>query len=163
MPLINYEVNLNLTWSEDCVKADTAMQAAQGNNPEIRAPADVTFAVTTARLYVPVATLSTLDNTKLLQQLKTGFKRTINWNKYSCERTNQANSSNLIYLICRIFHKFNRLFVLYFENKDDKTSYSDYYVQKLEIINHKFLIDDKIFFWDSYKKQRLNIWKNYGS
>ena len=118
MPLINYEVNLNLTWSEDCVKADTAMQAAQGNNPEIRAPADVTFAVTTARLYVPVATLSTLDNF----------------------------SNNLIYLICRIFHKFNRLFVLYFENKDDKTSYSDYYVQKLEIINHKFLIDDKIFF-----------------
>lgn len=135
MPLINYEVNLNLTWSEDCVKADTAMQAAQGNNPEIRAPADVTFAVTTARLYVPVATLSTLDNF----------------------------SNNLIYLICRIFHKFNRLFVLYFENKDDKTSYSDYYVQKLEIINHKFLIDDKIFFWDSYKKQRLNIWKNYGN
>ena len=53
--------------------------------------------------------------------------------------------------------------MLYFENKDDKTSYSDYYVQKLEIINHKFLIDDKIFFWDSYKKQRLNIWKNYGN
>ena len=41
-----------------------------------------TFSVTDTKLYVPVATLSTQDNANLLQQLKSGFKRTINWNKY---------------------------------------------------------------------------------
>ena len=41
-----------------------------------------TFSITDTKLYVPVATLSTQDNAKLLEQLKSGFKRTINWNKY---------------------------------------------------------------------------------
>ena len=41
-----------------------------------------TFFITDAKLYVPVGTLSAQDNAKLLQQLKSGFKRTINWNKY---------------------------------------------------------------------------------
>ena len=41
-----------------------------------------TFAITDTKLYVPVVTLSTHDNAKLLDQLKTGFKKTINWNKY---------------------------------------------------------------------------------
>ena len=41
-----------------------------------------TFTITDTKLYVPVVTLSTQDNAKLLEQLKSGFKRTINWNKY---------------------------------------------------------------------------------
>ena len=125
---------------------DTAMQATKSNNPEIRSPTDATFAVTTAKLYVPVATLSTLDITKLLKQLKTGFIRTINWNKYRSERINQANNNNLIYLICPTFQKFNTLIVLTFENKDHKISCSDYYVQKFEIKYYNVLIDYKLFF-----------------
>ena len=68
MPLINCEITLNLKWSENCVicEADRA----------------TTFAMTSAKLYVPVVTPSTQDNAKLLQQLKPGFKRTITWNKY---------------------------------------------------------------------------------
>ena len=71
MPLINCEVNLILTWSSTCVLAATgdANEAA-------------TFAITNTKLYVPVVTLSTQENTKFLQQLKSGFKRVINWNKY---------------------------------------------------------------------------------
>ena len=48
--------------------------------PAIRAPINSTFKVTDAKYYVPVATLSTEDGKKLLEQLK-GFKRTIKWNK----------------------------------------------------------------------------------
>ena len=40
------------------------------------------FATTDTKLYVPVVTVSAQDNAKLLQQLKSGFKRTINWNKH---------------------------------------------------------------------------------
>ena len=78
---------------------DTTTQVAQGNNPEIKGPIDATLAVTKAKIYVPVATLSTLDKTKLLQQLKYGFKRTINWNKFRSEITNQTKNKNLNYLI----------------------------------------------------------------
>ena len=71
MPLINCEVNLILTWSANCVivYTDVANQGA-------------TFTITKTRLYVPVVTLSTQVNSKLLPQSKSGFKRTINWSKY---------------------------------------------------------------------------------
>ena len=71
MPLINCEVNLILTWSANyvIVYPNVANQGA-------------TFEITETNLYVPVVTLSTQDNAKLLPQLKSGFKRTISWNKY---------------------------------------------------------------------------------
>ena len=68
MPLINCEVNLILTWSRDCVITNSTGTGK--------------FAITETKLYVPVVTLSTQDNAKLLQQLKSNFKRTINRNKY---------------------------------------------------------------------------------
>ena len=75
MPLINCEVNLIfnliLNWSADCVIIYT--------NVANQIP---TFAITETNLCVPVVTLSTQDNAKLLIQLKSGFKRTISWNKY---------------------------------------------------------------------------------
>ena len=68
MPLINCEVNLILTWSRYCVITNSTGAGK--------------FVITETKLYVPVVTLSTQDNAKLLQQLKSGFKSTINWNKY---------------------------------------------------------------------------------
>ena len=70
MPLINCEVELILNWSENCfiIHTDVANQV----------PA---FTITETNLYVPVVTLSTQDNAKLLPQLKSSFKRTISWNK----------------------------------------------------------------------------------
>ena len=68
--LINCEINLILTWFKNCVIASNT-----GANQE------TTFAITDTKLYVPVVSLSTQHNAKLLQQLKSGFKRTINWNK----------------------------------------------------------------------------------
>ena len=68
IPLINCEVNLILTWSSTCVITNSTGAGR--------------FAITDTKLYVPVVTLSTQDNAKLLQQLKSGFKRTINCNKH---------------------------------------------------------------------------------
>ena len=62
------EINLVLTWFTDCV-----ISSATGKT---------NFAITGANPYIPVVTLSTQDNSKILGQLKSGFKRTINWNKY---------------------------------------------------------------------------------
>ena len=71
MPLINCEVELILTWSSSCVIISTNVLNQLS-----------TFTITETNLYVPVVTLSTQDNSKLLPQLKNGFKRTISWNKY---------------------------------------------------------------------------------
>ena len=51
------------------------------------------------KFYVPVVTLSTQYNVKLLQKLKSGFKRTINWNKYHSKVTAQTQKQHLDYLI----------------------------------------------------------------
>ena len=58
-----------------------------------------TFTITDTKLYVPVVILSTQDNAKLFQQLKSGFKRTINWNKYQSKVTLQERNQFLYYLI----------------------------------------------------------------
>ena len=61
MPLINCEVNLILVWSKDCIITNSTSEEK--------------FAITKTKLYVPIVTLSTKDNEKLLQQLKSGFKK----------------------------------------------------------------------------------------
>ena len=68
------------------------------------------FKITDTKLYVPVVTLSTQDDNKLLEQLKTGFKRTIKWNKYRSGMSNQTKN-NLNYLTDSTFINVNRLFV----------------------------------------------------
>ena len=73
IPLINCEVELILTWSKNCVLADKTAEPAQGGNPAIVAPSGATFKITDTKLYVPVVTLSKENDTKLLEQLKTGF------------------------------------------------------------------------------------------
>ena len=122
MPLINCEVSLNLTWSENCVLTDNTTQAeraAQGDNParrRIDALTSVTFKVTDTKTYVPLVTLSTKDDNNLFQQLKSGFKRTIKWNKYRSEMTSQTKTDHLNHLIDRTFTKVNK-FILSFENE----------------------------------------------
>ena len=78
-------------------------------------------------------TLSTENDKRLLEQLRTGFKRTFKWNKFRSELTNETKNSNLNYLIDSTFTKVNRLFVLLFENKNDRTSFLKYYAPNVEI------------------------------
>ena len=130
--MINSEVNLILKSSKDCVITNSEGEAK--------------FAITETKLYVPVVTLSTQDNAKLLQQLKSGFKRTINWNKYESSIKTFAQNRYLNYLINPSFQGVNRLFVLSFENENDRTSHSNYYLPKVEIKDYNVMIDGKNFF-----------------
>ena len=88
MRLINCEVNLILTWSSSCVLVASSTQNQ-----------NATFAITDTKLYVPVVTLSTQENTKFFQQLKSGFKRVINWNKYLSKQELLAQNTNLNHLV----------------------------------------------------------------
>ena len=84
--------------------------------------------------------------TRLLEQLRTGFKRTIKWNIYGSEMTNQTKNNNLNYLTDPTYTKVNRFFVLSFENQNDRTSFSKYYVPNVQIKEFNVLIDRKCFF-----------------
>ena len=71
-----------LTWSKNCVLADMTAKNAEGTNSAIIAPLGLKFQITDTKLFVPVITLSNENDIKLLEQLKSGFKRSIKWNKY---------------------------------------------------------------------------------
>ena len=103
-------------------------------------------------MHVPVVTLSAQDDNKLLEQLKTGFKRTIKWNKYTSEITNQIKTDNLNYLIDPTFTKVNRLFIMSFKNEEDRAYFGEYYTPTVEINDHHVVIDGKTFSWCSNKK-----------
>ena len=114
MSLINCEVNIILTWSAKCVILYTNL-ASQIS----------TFTITETKLYVPVVTLSTQDNSKILPQLKLSFKRTINWNKFLAKPELLRQNPNLNYLFEPGFQGVNRLFVLAFENDAKRISSYD--------------------------------------
>ena len=80
-------------------------------------------AIKDTKLYVPVVTLSTKDNLKLLKQLEFGFKRIINWNKYQSTLTVQIQNRCLDCLIDPSFHGVNWLFLLSFENKKNRIAH----------------------------------------
>ena len=128
IPLINCEVSLALHWSANCVITSLEKRlvtAAQGNNPAVYddSPTNATFKITGCKLYVPVVTSSAENDNKLLEQLITGYKRTIKWNKYRSESKvkvnlkvrsesiDQTKSKNLNYLIDLTFTNLNSLFV----------------------------------------------------
>ena len=100
MSLINCEVNLMLTWNASCVIVSTNV-----------ANQNATFSTTDTKLYVPVVTLSTQHNAKLLQQPKSGFKRVINWDKYLLKPKLLVQNPNLNHLFEPSFQGVNRLFV----------------------------------------------------
>ena len=98
MPLINCETNALLTWSGKCVFSHNTKAT--------------TFAIADIKHFVPVVTLSTQDNAKLLQQLESDFKRTINLNKYQSKVSIQVPNSHLDYLTDPRFQEVYRPFVL---------------------------------------------------
>ena len=127
--------------------ADKTANAAA--NPAIVAPTGLEFELKETKLYVLVVILSKENDTKLLEQLKSVFKRTIKWNKYRSQMTIQPQNNNLNYLIDPTFTNVNRLFVLSFARTnagDNRDSFSDYYVQNVEIKDFNVLIDGKYLF-----------------
>ena len=142
--LINCEVNLILTWSSNCVLIAIAIQNQAA-----------TFEITDTKLYVPVVTLSTQENTKFLQQLKSGFKIVINWNKYLSKPELLVQNPNLNHLVERSFQGINRLFVLAFENDDDRRSDDEYYLPTVEMKDYNIVINGENFFDQPIKIKKL--------
>ena len=144
MPLINCKVELILTWSANCV----IIYINVANQVPI-------FTITETNLYVPVVTLSTQDNAKLLPQLKSGFKRTIIWNKYLSKPEPLLQNPNLNHLIEPSFQGVNRHFVLAFENDAQRTSNKKYYIPNVEIKDYNVMIDGKNFFDQTIKNNKV--------
>ena len=141
MPLINCEVNLILTWSSTCVITDSNGAG--------------TFQITDTKLYVPAVTLSTQENTKFLQQLKSGVQRVINWNKYLSKPESFRRNANLNYLAEPSFQGINRLFVLAFEGDTQRTSHSGYYLPNVEIKDYNIKINGENFFDQPIKNNKV--------
>ena len=132
MLLINCEIKLIVTWSSTCVITSSTGAGR--------------FTVTDTKRYVLVVTLSTQSNAKLLQQVKSGLKITINGNKYQSKISTEAQNQYLDFLINPRFQGVNRLLVLSFENKNDRTSHSEYYLLKVEIKAYNVKIDGRNVF-----------------
>ena len=141
MPLINCEVNLILTCSSTCVITNSVGAG--------------TFAITDTKLYVPVVTLSTQENTKFLQQLKSGLKRVINWNKYLSKPELLRRNANLNQLVEPSFQGVNRLFVLAFEGDAQRIVHTDYYLPNVEIKDYNIMINGKNFFDQPIKNNKV--------
>ena len=97
--MINCEVNLILTWSSTCVITNSTGKGR--------------FKITDTKLYAPVVTLSTQDNAILLQQLKSGFKRAINCNKYQSDPKTYEQNRYLNHLVNPSFQGVNRLCIVF--------------------------------------------------
>ena len=149
MPLINCEVNLILTWSSTCVITNSNGAG--------------TFEITDTNLYVPVVTLSTQEITKFLQQLKSRFKRVINWNKYLSKPELLAQNPNLNHLLEPSFQGVNRLFVLAFENDNHRKIHDRYYLPNVEIKDYNIMTNSENVFDQPIKNNKVtyeNIRKN---
>ena len=128
MPLVNCKVDLELTWSKNCVISSAA---AAVNNV-------VSFMIIDTKLYVPIVTLSTKDNTNLKKQLNEGFKRTVYWNRYSAINHSGKLAANnpLSIILDASFEGVNRLFVLAFatgNNEATQDGYRKYYLPRIDI------------------------------
>ena len=139
MPLINCKVYLELNWIEDCILSSAGDSAK--------------FAITDAKLHVPIVTLSTKDSTNLAKQLNEGFKRSVYWNSYETKPAKVIEQGkNLYELLNASFQGVKRLFVLvYFiaDGGNDETGIKNnkrYFLPKWEIKNYKVLIDGRNFY-----------------
>ena len=144
MPLINCEVNLILTWSRNFV----FVSSNEANQ-------NATFAITDTKLYVPVVTLSTQDNAKLLQQLTSGFKRVINWNRYLSKPELLAQNPNLNHLVEPSFQGVNILFVLAYKNDRQRTTAKGYYLSNVEIKDYNIMINGENLFDQPIKDNKV--------
>ena len=119
IPLISCEVSLELKWDKNCVITSLEQRGIGGGNRH-SAPTGATLSINDCKLCVPAVTLSKDGDFKLLTNLKSGFKREIIWNKYRSEMTTEAVNNNLNNLIDPTFANVNKLFVLAYQNADDR-------------------------------------------
>ena len=144
MPLISSEVSLELKWNKKCVITSIQRELnLDGGNTE--SSTDATLAIKDCKLRIPVVTLSKDDEIKLLTNLKPGFTREIIWNKYISQMTTEEANNNLNILVDPIFTNVNRLFVLAYQNADDRQSFYEFYLPKVMIKDFNVIIDKLVF------------------
>ena len=132
MPLINCKVEISLKWIENCIISNSGTAA--------------TFKITDAKLYIPIVTLKTEDNTKLLSEV---FKIPIYWNEYKVipEKIYAANQ-NIRILIDPSWQGINRLFVLAYlcDSTSTANSHRIYFLPRIRIENYNIEIDGRNFY-----------------
>ena len=145
IPLISCEVSLELKWDKSCVITSLEERDIGGGNRH-NDPTGATLSIIDCKLYVPAVTLSKDHEIKLLTNLKSGFKREIIWNKYRSQMTTEAVNNNLNILIDPTFTNVNRLFVLAYQNADDRQSFSQFYLPNVLVKDYNVIIDKLAFF-----------------
>ena len=143
--LINCEFSLDLKWSKNCVLTSQVTRDADDDAaavPAIKNPTNAEFSISYCKLYAPVVTLSTKYENKLYQKLKEGFSVDVYRAKITSQLTNQR-SRLTNYLIDPAFNNASKLYVLAYENEEDRSSFSKYYTPTVEI---KDYIDQQPFF-----------------
>ena len=158
MPLINCKIELDLSWSTNCITYEVSRTLEIPANPKANPPTDhvppskttgATFQIKNAKLYVSVLTLSINESIKFSEHFNQGFRRTVSWNKYRSEITTQPKNNNLDYMIDPTVKNIKSLFVLSFKNGDDdptRNSFDEYYIPLVEIKDLDALIHNKLFF-----------------
>ena len=104
MPLINYKIELNLTWKKECVLSAGAGEAV--------------FIINDTKLYVPVVNLSKEDNKDFIEQQNKGVQRSIYWNEYKTKETNEDTGVFKYINLDPSFQGVNRLFVMAYNRVD---------------------------------------------
>ena len=145
MPLVNCKIDLELTWNKNCVLCSNV---TSNNNR-------VTFMITDTKLYVPIVTLSTKDNTNLTKQLNEGFKRTVYWNQYQTKiRSETANANDPIRRVLDAsFQGVNTDTAAPNANRVEQDSYRKYFMPRVDITKCNVLIDGRNFDYQPINSQ----------
>ena len=147
IPLISCEISLELKWNKNCVITSLEEVQIDAGPPIVNgSPTGATLAINDCNLYIPVVTLSKDDEIKLLTNLKSGFTREIEWNKYRSPMSTEAINNNLNILIDPTFTNVNRLFVLAYQTADNRQSFSQFYLPKIMVKDFNVIIDKLAFF-----------------
>ena len=148
MPLINCKIYFELNWSKDCVMSTIAA---------------TTFKITNTKLYVPIVTLSSKDNAKLVTLLEDGFNRPVYWNEYQAKiDTRNLDNNNLTrFPLDASFQGVRRLFVLVFDKSEggakkvERNSHRKYFLPRVNITNYNVLIDGRNFYGQPINGKKL--------
>ena len=151
IPLINCRAELSLSWNENCILSSAGAAA--------------TFTITDTKLYAPVVTLKTEDNTKLSKLLSEGFKRSVYWNKYKVIPNKIYNENDYIReLLDASYQGVKRLFILAYDNTDNNpvtaNSHRRYFLPRMKIENYNIEIDGRNFYDQSINDQSGNTMKS---
>ena len=138
-------MSLELKWNKNCVITSQQIGVnLDGGNTA--APTGATRTINDCKLHIPVVTLSKNDEIKLLTNLKSGFTREIEWNKYRSQMSAEANNNNLNILMDPTSTNVNSLFVIAYQTADDRQSFSQFYLPRVTVKDFNVIIDKLAFF-----------------